>query len=131
LEQVLARAEWNDSSIQEGIMLDNDDYVIEGTMTNLFFIKRDMIYTAKLDKSGVAGIIRSIIMEQSANYGLNVFEDKITKDELLTADEVFVCNSVIGIWPVRQIEQQHFLVGPITRQIQYDIEQSQHEVSAE
>lgn len=126
LEQVLARAEWDDASIQEGIMLDNDGYVIEGTMTNLFYIKKDVLYTAKLDKSGVSGIIRSIIMEQSANYGLHVFEGRINKDELLSAEEIFVCNSVIGIWPVRKVGYQDFLVGSKTRQFQHWIAQSEH-----
>lgn len=122
LEQILARAEWNDSSIQEGLMLDINGHVIEGTMTNLFYVKDNTLYTAVLAQSGVAGIIRGIIMAISANYGFSVIEHMFTKEELLSADEVFVCNSIIGIWPVNQIETTHFSVGPITRNLQIQLD---------
>ena len=118
LEQVLARAEWTDPAIQEGIMLDMNDHVIEGTMTNLFYIKNNVLYTSSLTLAGVAGIIRGIIMTLCADHGLAVIERNFTQDELLAADEVFVCNSIIGIWPVRQIATTCFPVGARTRQLQ-------------
>jgi 4-amino-4-deoxychorismate lyase len=118
LEQVMARSEWNDMSIQEGLMLDVNDHVIEGTMTNLFYIKNNSLYTAALDRSGVAGIMRRIIMTISPEHGLTVIEHEFSQDELLSADEVFVCNSIIGIWPIRQIGTVYFSIGPITQSIQ-------------
>ncbi len=118
LEQVMARSEWNDPAIQEGLMLDVNDHVIEGTMTNLFYIKNNSLYTAALTQSGVAGIMRRIIMTLSADHGFSVIEHEFTKDVLLSADEVFVCNSIIGIWPIKQIEVAHFSVGPMTQSIQ-------------
>jgi Branched-chain amino acid aminotransferase/4-amino-4-deoxychorismate lyase len=118
LEQIMARSEWNDSAIQEGLMLDVNGCVIEGTMTNLFYTKKNSLYTAALNQSGVAGIMRGVIMKLSADHDLSVIEHQFSKDELLSADEVFVCNSIIGIWPVRQIETTCFLVGPITKSIQ-------------
>lgn len=122
LEQVMGRAEWNDSSIQEGLMLDVNDYVIEGTMTNLFYVKNSNLHTAVLAQSGVAGIMRGVIMKISAGQGLPLVEHEFTKDELLSADEVFVCNSIIGIWPVNQIETTRFSVGPVTRNIQIQLD---------
>ena len=118
LEQVLARAEWSDPAIQEGIMLDMNDHVIEGTMTNLFYIKNNTLYTASLTLAGVAGIIRGIIQALCASHNLAVIERSYTKEELLAADEVFVCNSIIGIWPVKQIATTRFPVGAKTRQLQ-------------
>jgi len=118
LEQIMARAEWNSPDIQEGLMLDVNDHVIEGTMTNLFYIKNNSLYTAALAQSGVMGIMRGIIMAISADHGLSVIEHAFIKNELLSADEVFVCNSIIGIWPVKQIEIKHFSVGPLTKNIQ-------------
>ncbi len=118
LEQIMARAEWNDSAIQEGLMLDVNDHVIEGTMTNLFYIKNNSLYTATLNQSGVAGIMRRIIMTIAVEHSLPLIEHMFTKEELLAADEVFVCNSIIGIWPIKQIATTHFSVGPITRSIQ-------------
>ncbi len=127
LEQILARAEWADSSIQEGIMLDINDHVIEGTMTNLFYIKNNALYTSSLIQSGVAGIMRSLIMTISSDHGLSVIEHTFTKSELLRADEVFVCNSIIGIWPIRKIGTKYFPVGLITRQIQIWLDRFQNE----
>jgi 4-amino-4-deoxychorismate lyase len=118
LEQVMARAEWNHPAIQEGLMLDVNGHVIEGTMTNLFYVKNHVLYTAALAQSGVAGIMRGIIIALSAEQGVPVIEHIFSKSEFLLADEVFVCNSVIGIWPVKQIEATHFSVGPITQNMQ-------------
>lgn len=118
LEQVMARAEWSDPVIQEGLMLDVSDHVIEGTMTNLFYIKNNSLYTAELVHSGVAGIMRDIVTTLSVDHGLPVIEHRFSKDELLSADEAFVCNSIIGIWPIKQIETTHFSVGPVTQRIQ-------------
>lgn len=123
LEQIMARSEWDDPSIQEGIMLDINNHVIEGTMTNLFYVKDSTIYTASLKFAGVAGIIRGIIIELLAEHNFTLIEHTYGKDDLLTAKEVFVCNSIIGIWPVKQIENQRFSVGNMTRQIQQWLKQ--------
>lgn len=127
LEQVLARSEWTDSGIQEGIMLDMNEHVIEGTMTNLFYIKKGVLYTSSLSFSGVAGIMRGIILALSHDHGIAVIEHTFTKDELLLADEIFVCNSIVGIWPVKQIAKKRFPAGAGTRQLQVWLAQFQHE----
>lgn len=125
LEQVLARAEWKDTTIQEGLMLDIQDHVIEGTMTNLFYVKNNTFYTSALTLSGVAGIMRGIIMSILADQHVALVEHAFTPKELLVADEVFVCNSIIGIWPVKQIAETHFSVGNKTRQLQLWLAHSQ------
>lgn len=118
LEQVMARAEWDDPEIQEGIMLDINNHVIEGTMTNLFYVKDNITYTAMLTLAGVAGIIRGFIKTLVAEHNLSLIEHQYDKETLLNADEIFVCNSIIGIWPVRQIEDVRFTVGNVTSQLQ-------------
>ncbi|WP_031431490.1 aminodeoxychorismate lyase [Methylomicrobium agile] len=118
LEQVLARAEWSDSAIQEGLMLDSGGHLIEGTMTNLFYARNGALYTASLEWCGIAGIIRELIMRLAARHRLAVIELSYTPERLASADEAFVCNSIIGIWPVRQFEQIALRPGPITRNMQ-------------
>ncbi|NOS74437.1 MAG: aminodeoxychorismate lyase [Methyloglobulus sp.] len=118
LEQILARAEWDDPTVQEGIMLDINDHVIEGTMTNLFYVKDDIIYTASLQSTGVAGVMRGIIAKLLPEHGCKLIEHEYGKEDLLSADEVFVCNSIIGIWPVKQIEGVSFSVGKLSNQLQ-------------
>lgn len=120
LEQVLARSEWTDE-VSEGIMLDINDRVIEGTMSNVFYIKNQQLYTANLTQSGVAGIIRGLIMERHS-----VIEHDYTKNQLLSADEVFICNAVLGIMPIKQLEQQTFTISQHTRDLQDWLQNLRH-----
>ena len=127
LEQILARSEWSDSAIQEGIMLDFNDHVIEGTMTNLFYVKDNIIYTATLTLAGVSGIMRGIIMTLCATHQLIVIEHDFKQADLLAADEIFVCNSIIDIWPITELATTQFPLGVITQQIQSWLAQYQNE----
>lgn len=117
LEQIMARNEWQQPEIQEGIMLDVNDYVIEGTMTNLFYSKGKTLYTAPVQSSGVAGIMRSVIIALARANNLPLIEQYYRKEDLLAADELFISNSIIGIWPVKQVENHHFAVGKTTQQL--------------
>ncbi|MGR9086122.1 MAG: aminodeoxychorismate lyase [Gammaproteobacteria bacterium] len=127
LEQVLARAEWKDPGIQEGIMLDLNGHVIEGTMTNLFYFNNGAAYTPSLTLSGVDGIARRLLMTLLTRQGHAPYEAMCTPNELLAADEVFVCNSVIGLWPVKMIENTLLPVGPFTRKCQIELEKLKNE----
>lgn len=117
LEQVLARAEWQEE-VQEGLMLDYQGHVVEGTMSNLFFCKDGVLFSPPLGQCGIAGIVREIVIEFAVRLGIEYQEKPIFESGLLEADEIFVTNSVIGIWPVRRLEQQCFKVGRITRRMQ-------------
>lgn len=118
LEQVMARAEWQDDEIQEGLMLDSEQRVVEGTMSNLFWLKHGILHTPPVDQCGIAGIVRGLIMALAQSAGIAILERHASRDDVLAADELFVTNSIIGIWPVRQLEQQHFTVGNVTRRLQ-------------
>lgn len=123
LEQVLARAEWDDPAIREGLVCDTDGCLVEGTMSNLFWIKADTLFTPDLRYSGVAGIIRQQILAVATDLGLTAEIVSAPLSALQTADELFVCNSVIGLWPVTEcIVSDHLTyqwpVGPTTRRIQ-------------
>ncbi|MGB4498310.1 MAG: aminodeoxychorismate lyase, partial [Methylococcaceae bacterium] len=118
LEQVLARAEWSNSEIHEGIMLDFDGRVIEGTMTNLFYVKNNQFFTAPLNLCGIKGILRGWIFEKMPV----IIEHDFYLETLQQADEIFVCNSVMGICGVRQIENQDFKIGDMTRKLQFMLE---------
>ncbi len=123
LEQVMARAEWSESDIQEGIMMDINNHVVEGTMSNLFCVKDQLLVTPKLDVNGIEGIIRSIILQFVERIGLEIEIVRLTKTDILAADELFVTNSIIGIWPIKQMEQQIFPVGPVTKRISVLLDQ--------
>jgi len=118
LEQVMARSEWQDADIQEGLMSDTRGFVIEGTMSNIFFVKQKKIYTPALNLSGVAGIVRGLVFDIAWNLGIEIIETQATVKDIIQADELFISNSVIGIWPVARLEKYSFQAGPLTKQIQ-------------
>lgn len=128
LEQVLARAEWNTPEIQEGIMLDLNGYLIEGTMSNVFFVKHNILYTPLLTQVGIAGIMRDFVMQSALAMGIKTELGLFTSEQLLVADEVFLTNSIIGIWAVKQLESQAFPHGKITQSLQTSLSKFKQQV---
>lgn len=118
LEQVLARAEWNDPAIEEGLMLDSREQLIEGTMSNLFVVRGGSLATANLAQCGVAGIMRSVIIDLARQRGIEVNIEPLTLADAQAAEELFVCNSLIGIRPVSSIDElAEFEIGPVTESL--------------
>lgn len=118
LEQVLARAEWQGAEYAEGLMLDVSGRVIEGVYSNLFLVRNNALLTADLSRCGVAGVMRAALLEASAGEGVAVSVTDLSMADLERADEVFVCNSVYGVWPVRSFASLNWSPGPLTRKLQ-------------
>lgn len=118
LEQVIARSEWQDAEHAEGLMLDVSGRVIEGVFSNLFLLRDGVLRTADLSRCGVAGVMRAEILFQAESLGIPVEIADISLDQLQQADEVFVCNSVYGVWPVCGYSALSWPVGPLTRKLQ-------------
>ncbi len=117
LEQILARSEWNDDSIAEGIVMDSENYIIEGTMSNIFCIIGKTLYTPDLSECGIEGIVRGKIIELVSNLKFNVEIKKMSLGFLMNAEEIFMCNSIIGVWPVNIIDETKFSKHKKTRNI--------------
>lgn len=115
LEQVLARNEWSDSAINEGIVLDYEGYVVEGTMSNLFWVKDGVLYTPSLERCGVAGVVRDFLCDKFAADGHRVEVGLYPPTDVIAADELFVCNSLIDIWPVKRLDSNHYPLGPVAK----------------
>jgi len=118
LEQVLARAEWQGPECAEGLMLDLDGRVIEGVFSNVFIVRDGVLLTADLRRCGVAGVMRGELLFQAKSLGIPTEITDISLEQLQQADEVFVCNSVYGIWPVNAYAALSWPVGPLTRKLQ-------------
>ncbi len=118
LEQVLARGEWTDPKFAEALLLDVSGRVIEGVYSNLFMVRQGRLLTADLSRSGVAGVMRAELLEQAAQLGLETRVGDLWPADLEAADEVFVCNSVYGVWPVRRFTRLNWPAGPVTRKLQ-------------
>ena len=117
LEQVLARSEWDDESIHEGLMLDPEGYVIEGTMSNLFAVRNGVLLTPDLGQCGVAGVMRRQVLSLAQNLGIPCEFTSLRVDDLMGMSELFVTNSLIGIWPVARLDETEYGEAPLTAQL--------------
>ena len=113
LEQVLARSEWSDPAIFEGIMLDSDGRVVEGTMSNLFLIKNNILITPDLSRCGVAGVMRGLIIELTSKLNISVVIKDVSVDDVKSADAMFISNSLVRILPVKECAGQLYRLDSI------------------
>lgn len=111
LPQVLGRAEWRDASIQEGLMFDPDGFLIEGTSTNLFLRVEGCLWTPNLARAGVAGIIRELVLEEAQALGIRVEIGDLSRQGLELADELLLCNSLIGLQAVDRLQDRPMVLG--------------------
>jgi len=118
LENVLAAAEWNDEKIAEGLMLDDENHIIEGTRSNLFLVRNGKLYTPDLSRCGVAGLQRDRVIAYARQQRIVCKITDLTMDDLVSADEIFMVNSVIGLWPVREFPGFKCTQFPLSLQIQ-------------
>lgn len=125
LENVLARAEWSQPDIAEGLLCDSADNVIGGTMSNLFIVRNGILATPGLNHCGVAGMMRELVMELASNNNIPLHVAPISLEELFAADEVFVVNSVIGLWPVIALGRERWSTGKLALQMQQWIKDAQ------
>jgi 4-amino-4-deoxychorismate lyase len=114
LEQVLARAEWRDPAIAEGILCDGQGRVISATMANLFARIDGELLTPAVDRCGVAGVARAEVLATCPEVRVG----EMTLEALLYASEVFLSSSVRGILPVRAVGERTFQPGSLTRSLQ-------------
>ena len=121
LENVLAAAELNDAGVAEGLLMDAQGNVIEGTRSNLFLVARGKLVTPDLSRCGVAGVQRDRVMAWAAQHNMPLQVCDVGLDEVLHADELFVVNSIIGLWPIRELEQRCWSDFPIAAKISRDL----------
>ena len=104
LESVLARSEWSDDRIWEGLMRDVDGHLVCGTMSNIFLRRGSSLTTPMLDRCGIAGVMRRWVLEQGASLRLQVREGRLGIEDLDEAAEVFMTNAVAGVVSVNVIQ---------------------------
>lgn len=117
IEQVLARREIDGRGLTEGLMLTENGEVVEGTATNLFAVKDGRLLTPPIATAGVRGVMRDYMLELAIAAGLEVEEEVLDPLALDAADELFLTNSLIGLWPVRSLEQRRYSCGPVGRRL--------------
>lgn len=119
LEQVLAAGEARDSQCDDGVMLGQGGEVVSTTSGNLFAIAGGRLLTPTLDQAGIAGTRRRLVLEELAPAcGLQGEVGTLNRDDLLTADELFLCNAVNGLRAVASLEARQWPAQPITARLQ-------------
>jgi 4-amino-4-deoxychorismate lyase len=119
LEQVLIRNEWNDPGIHEALVFGSSGALISGTMSNVFLVRNARIMTPAITRAGVRGVMRRAVLREAEHLGLAAEESTLSAADLDEAQEIFLTNARIGIWPVRRLEQRTLGIGPTTRQLQH------------
>jgi 4-amino-4-deoxychorismate lyase len=123
LEQILARAELAaDARLAEGILFSSSGNLICGTMTNVFLVRESCLLTPRIDQCGVAGVMRRVVLREARQVGIPARECELRAENLQAADEIFLTNSRIGIWPVRALDGRELTPGPVTRHLQSVLE---------
>lgn len=119
LEQVLAQAELEKGSYDEGVMLDSEGLVIEATMSNLFAVSDGGLVTPDLSCCGVAGILRAQVLALAREVtGKSCEVRDVVPEELAACDEIFLSNSIREIWPVGELDGRVLVTGTVTGAMQ-------------
>jgi 4-amino-4-deoxychorismate lyase len=108
LENVLAASEPYAEKFAEGLLLNAQGNVIEAIRSNVFMVRDGVLVTPDLSQCGVAGVQRDRVIAYAAQHAMPLQIRAISLAELLAADEVFLVNSVLGLWSVRECENRHW-----------------------
>lgn len=119
LNSVLARKEANDNGFDEAIELLPNGHVSEGTGENLFIVKDWELHTPPSHDGILSGITRDSVIRIARDMGMKVHERSMLRDELYTADEVFLCGTAAEVTPVRQVDHRTVTkgMGPVTKKL--------------
>ena len=117
LEQVLGARERQRHGWDEAVMLDYQNHVIGGTMSNIFLVLDGELRTPGLQDSGIRGVTRTRILAAARRMGVASAEATIDMNNVLAAEEVFLSNALIGIWPVARVAERIWQPGPVTRML--------------
>ena len=121
LSGTLVAIEAKENGYDEGICLDTDGFVSEGSGENIFMIKNGVLITPPLSSSILDGITRDSVMKIAIDLNIDCIERRITREELYLADELFFTGTAAEITPIRSVDRIEIgegKRGPITESIQ-------------
>jgi len=118
LEQVEARREWSDPGIAEALMFSSGGTLVSAVASNVFLVQGAAVRTPRLDRCGVAGIMRGAVMRVAARAGIAVEECTLASEDLARASEIFLTSALIGVRPVRELCGRALAPGAVTGELQ-------------
>lgn len=120
INSILAKIEAKDEGYDEAMLLDAQGYVSEATGENIFIVRDQIIKTTPLNTI-LAGITRDSLIKMARGMGYEVLEQQFSRDEVYTADEVFLCGTAAEVTPVREVDRRIIGAGkrgPVTKRLQ-------------
>jgi 4-amino-4-deoxychorismate lyase len=118
LEQVLARRESPATAFEEALMFSSGGRLISGIMSNVFLVESGALRTPLLDRCGVAGIMRQVVLREARRAGIVAAETELAGADLERSREIFLTSAVIGLRPVRELDGRICAPGAVTRELQ-------------
>lgn len=113
LNNILAKIEAKRMQAFEAIMLNMDGYIAECTVSNIFFVKDDILHTPSIDCSILDGITRGVVIDLAKRKGIKVLEGRYKVEELLESEEIFLTNTSLELVPVKKVNAKEYRVGNI------------------
>ncbi len=117
LNNILARIEAKQAGADEAILLNGDGFLAEGSVSNLFFVKDQTLFTPSPAAGILNGITRQVVLEIARAEGIPVEEDLLRPAALRSADEAFLTNTTYEVMPVRRVDERRYSIGPHARLI--------------
>lgn len=115
LNNILAKIEAKKRGTYDAVMLNVYGKLTEGTISNVFFYKNSILCTPSLECGILDGITRGIVIDLALRDGLRVEESEFSKEDLYSAEEVFITNSTMEVMPISKVDDQKYAVGNITK----------------
>jgi len=129
LNSVLAKIESHKAGYEEGILLDDNGFVCEGTGENLFLVRNGKIITPCETNGILDGINRRSVVQIAKDEGIELVERNIARAELYIADEIFMTGTAAELTPIREIDDRPVgsgEPGPVTKKLQKVFDDALH-----
>jgi branched-chain amino acid aminotransferase len=121
LNNVMAKLEANNMGVEEGLLLNSQGYVTEGTGDNIFILKEGVLQTPPTYDGALAGITRSSVIHMAKKMGYLVEKKTLTRHDLYNAEECFLTGTAAELIPVVKIDGRVIgkgVPGPIFKELQ-------------
>lgn len=105
----------------EGLISDENNNIIEGMMSNIFFIRKKVLHTPNIQSIGIKGIMRQVIIEKFSYLFDKVVVENINKKQLEIFENAFITNSIMGVMPVKKIENKSYNVSSIISEMNKEL----------
>jgi branched-chain amino acid aminotransferase len=115
LNNILAKIEAIKACVDEALMLNSEGYIAEGTISNIFFIKDEILCTPAVECGILDGITRAVVLDLAVRNGVTVREGMFVPDDLCASSEIFITNTTMEVMPVRKVDDTHFSAGEVSR----------------